>query len=87
MVDSVVTGTFFCQFILSRQIDGDEPWQLVGGMDQSGGWDGSRTFSFPPKTGGKLCCIYAGWSVHGWNTPDWTSLSAQRCLFIIFDLV
>ena len=25
MVDSVVADMFFCRFILSRQIDGDEP--------------------------------------------------------------
>jgi hypothetical protein len=29
MVDSVVAGTFLCRFILSRQIDGDEPRRLV----------------------------------------------------------
>jgi hypothetical protein len=29
MVDSVVAGIFFCQFIPSRQIDGDEPRRLV----------------------------------------------------------
>jgi hypothetical protein len=29
MVDSVMAGTLFCQFILSRQIDGNEPRRLV----------------------------------------------------------